>query len=179
MDFEQLRQKLSPTIKRIAYRLNGHFRSFDHADLYQEAIIHLWSDFSRGKLSDKTDSYILQGCYFHLKNYIRKVNERSGMVSIEAALSGDSSATMEDVLGEYWSCEDCRQELHNKLLAQSIRNNGFSPREKMLLEYFSQGLTTRDIGKRMGVSHVAVLKMMGKIRQKSLRYIDGDTSALG
>lgn len=174
MDFEQLRQKLSPTIKRIAYRLNGHYRSFSHDDLYQEAVIHLWSNFLKGKLSDKTDSYILQGCYFHLRNYIRKVNERSGIVSIDAALSGESGATMEDVLGEYWSCEDCREELHNKFLAQNIRNNGFSPREKMLLEYCSLDLTTRDIGKRLEVSHVTVLKMMGRIRQKCFKHLDGD-----
>lgn len=75
MSFQELHQKLSPTIKRIAYRLNGHYRSFNHDDLYQEATIHLWSNFLKGKLSDKTDSYILQGCYFHLKNYIRKVND--------------------------------------------------------------------------------------------------------
>jgi len=176
MDFEQLHKKLSPTIKRIAYRLNGRYRSFNHDDLYQEALIHLWSNFLKGKLSDKTDSYILQGCYFHLKNYIRKVNERSGIVSIDAALSVDNNATVEDVLGAYWSCEDCRDELHNKLLAQSIRNNGFSPREKMLLECFSQGLTTRDIGKRLGVSHVAVLKMMKRVRQRSFQYLDRDGS---
>ncbi|TAM39094.1 sigma-70 family RNA polymerase sigma factor [bacterium] len=173
MEFEQLHQKLSPTIKRIAYRLNGHFRSFNHDDLYQEAVIHLWGNFLKGTLSDKTDSYILQGCYFHLKNYIRKVNERSGMVSIDAALCADSDTTIGELLGEHWACDDCREELHNKLLAQSIRNNGFSPREKMLLEYFSQGLTTRDIGKRLGVSHVAVLKMMKRIRQKCSRHLDG------
>ncbi len=174
MSFEELHQKLSPTIRRIAYRLNGHYRSFNHDDLYQEATVHLWSNFLKGKLSDKTDSYILQGCYFHLKNYIRKVNERFNIVSIDAVLSTDDSATMGDVLGEYWACDDCREELHNKFLAQSIRNNGFNSREKRLLEYFSQGLTTRDIGKRLDVSHVAVLKMMKKIRQKSLKHLDSD-----
>ncbi|MDD5692313.1 MAG: sigma-70 family RNA polymerase sigma factor [Candidatus Omnitrophica bacterium] len=178
MDFEELHRKLSPTIKRIAYRLNGRYRSFNHDDLYQEAVIHLWSNFLKGKLSDKTDSYILQGCYFYLRNYIRKVNERSGIVSIDAALSAEPGATMEDVLGEYWSCEDCRQELHNKFLAQSIRNNGFSLREKMLLEYCSLGLTARDIGKKLGVSHVTVLKMMKKIRRKSSQHLDRDTSVL-
>jgi len=174
MSFEELHKKLSPTIRRIAYRLNGHYRSFNHDDLYQEATVHLWSNFIKGSLSDKTDSYILQGCYFHLKNYIRKVNERFNIVSIDAVLSTDDSATMGDVLGEYWACDDCRQELHNKFLAQSIRNNGFNPREKRLLEYFSQGLTTRDIGKKLDVSHVAVLKMMKKIRQKSLKHLDID-----
>ena len=172
MSFEELHQKLSPTIKRIAYRLNGHYRCFNHDDLYQEATIHLWSNFLKGKLSDKTDSYILQGCYFHLKNYIRKVNERSNIVSIDAALSTNDEATLEDVLGQYWASPDCRDQLHNKFLAQSIRGNGFNPKEKRLLDYFSQGLTTRDIGKRMGISHVSVVKLMQKIRIKAQKHLD-------
>lgn len=172
MSFEELHQKLSPTIKRIAYRLNGHYRSFNHDDLYQEATIHLWSNFLKDKLNDKTDSYILQGCYFHLKNYIRKVNERSNIVSIDAVLSTNEEATVEDLLGKYWACPDCREQLHNKFLAQSIQNNGFNPKEKRLLTYFSQGLTTRDIGKRMGVSHVSVVKLMQKIRVKAKKHLD-------
>ena len=172
MSFQELHQKLSPTIKRIAYRLNGRYRSFNHDDLYQEATIHLWSNFLKGKLSDKTDSYILQGCYFHLKNYIRKVNERSNIVSIDAALSTNDEATLEDVLGQYWASPDCRDQLHNKFLAQSIRGNGFNPKEKRLLDYFSQGLTTRDIGKRMGISHVSVVKLMQKIRIKAQKHLD-------
>ena len=68
--------------------------------------------------------------------------------------------------------DDCREDLHNKFLAESIRNNGFNPREKRLLAYFSQGLTTRDIGKRMSISHVAVVKMMHKIRVKAWKHLD-------
>ena len=172
MSFEEIHKKLSPTIKRIAYRLNGRYRSFNHDDLYQEASFHLWNNFLQGKLSDKTDSYLLQGCYFHLKNYIRKVNERSNIVSIDAALNADENTTVGDLLGESWATEDCRNDLHNKFLAQSIANNGFNPREKRLLEYFSQGLTTRDIGKRMGVSHVSIVKMLQKIRVKSKVHLD-------
>jgi DNA-directed RNA polymerase specialized sigma24 family protein len=59
MQFEELVKKLSPTLKRIAYRLSGHFSSFDHNDLYQEELIHLWGEFKQDKLGDKTDSYIL------------------------------------------------------------------------------------------------------------------------
>ncbi len=172
MGFEELHKKLSPTIKRIAYKLNGHYRSFSHDDLYQEASIHLWSNFLKGTLNDKTDSYILQGCYFHLKNYIRKVNERSNIISIDAALSTNDEGTVEDILGPYWSTPDCRGDLHNKFLVQSIQNNGFNPKEKRLLVYFSQGLTTRDIGKRMGTSHVSVVKLMQKIRVKAQQHLD-------
>jgi RNA polymerase sigma factor (sigma-70 family) len=171
MGFEELHRKLSPTIKRIAYKLNGRYRSFSHEDLYQEASIHLWSNFLKGKLSDKTNSYILQGCYFHLKNYIRKVNERSNVISIDAPLSTDG-ATIEDVLGKYWSSPDCREELHNIFLARSIQNNGFNLKEKKLLAYFSQGLTTREIGKRMGISHVSVVKLMQKVRARAQKHLD-------
>ena len=172
MSFEELSQRLSPTIKRIVYRLNGHYRSFNHDDLYQEATIHLWSNFLKGKLSDKTDSYILQGCYFHLRNYIRKINERSNIISVDTVLSNNEGATVENTLGEFWACVDCREDLHNKFLVQSIRSNSFNSKEIKLLDYFSQGLSTREIGKRMGVSHVRVVKMMQKIRVKSKKHLD-------
>lgn len=172
MNFEELHKKLSPTIKRIAWRLNGHYRSFGHDDLYQEATVHLWTNFLKGKLGDKTDSYILQGCYFHLKNYIRKINERSNIVSIDSALNLNDESTIEDILGKYWACDDCRDELHNKLLAESIKNNGFNPKEKRLLAYCGQGMTTRDIGKKLGISHVSVVKLMQKVRVKARKHLD-------
>jgi RNA polymerase sigma factor (sigma-70 family) len=171
MCFEELANKLSPTVKRIAYKLNGHYRSFSD-DLYQEAMLHLWNNFRLGRISDKTDSYILQGCYFHLKNYIRKVNEKSNMVSLDMAV-GDEGKDLEDILApKYLSVEDSREYLHNKLLAESINNNGFDLREKKILSFLAEGLTTRDIGKRLGFSHVSIVKVIGKIKQKAARHID-------
>src|SRR3989338_8897915 len=101
MDFEVLVKKLSPTLKRITYKLNGHFTFFNDEDLFQEALIHLLQDFRAGRLQDKTDSYILQGCYFHLKNYIRKVNERPNVISFDASLGANDEATVKDILGKY------------------------------------------------------------------------------
>ena len=90
MAFEELVKRLSPTLKRITYRLNGHFTFFNDEDLFQEALVRLWQDFNAGKLDDKTDSYILQGCYFHLKNYIRKCKTRTKLISIEAIVDAES-----------------------------------------------------------------------------------------
>ena len=75
MSFDVLMKRISPTLQRITQKLNGHFTFMDHEDLFQEALLHLWTDFQNGSLSDKTDSYVLQGCYYHLKNYIRKVQD--------------------------------------------------------------------------------------------------------
>ena len=77
-NFEVLIKRVSPTLKRITYRLNGHFSFFNDEDLFQEALIHLWEDYQKGKIQDKTDSYILQGCHFHLKNYLRKMKPKTG-----------------------------------------------------------------------------------------------------
>ena len=72
---------------------------------------------------------------------------------------------------------DRRQEgfldyLNDKLLAQTISDNGLTPREKELLPLFAEGLTTREIGKRLGISHVRVVKLTSRIRVKCRKYLD-------
>ena len=96
-DFESLMTRLSPTIRRISHRLNGHFTFFDDDDLCQEALTHLWVKFNGGVLDDKTDSYILQGCYFHLKNYIRTSMDKVRLQSIESPIDEDGTM-LEDVI---------------------------------------------------------------------------------
>ena len=175
MSFEGLAKKLSPTVKRIAYKLNGRYRSFNHDDLYQEALLHLWNNFNSGKLTDKTDSYILQGCHFHLKNYIRKVNERPNVISLDMAVGDEEDVSLEEILYlKFGIQEDCRKFLHTKFLVEDIQNNGFNPKEKRILMFLKDGLTTRDIGKRIGLSHVSVVKAVKKIREKAQQHLDID-----
>jgi RNA polymerase sigma factor (sigma-70 family) len=173
INFQDLFVKFSPGIRRIAYKLNGHYRSFDHNDLCQEALLHLWNDFCAGKLADKTDSYILQGCYFHLKNCIRKINEKPNALSFESLLDDAEGAELENMLlNKYAIQPDMRRQMDEKLIACSIRNNGFSPREKKIIFFLADGLTTRQIGEKIGFSHVSVVKAVKRIRKKSLKHID-------
>jgi len=174
MVFAEFIKRLSPTLKRITYRLNdGRYPFLNDHDLYQEALIHLWQESEKGTLADKTDSYILQGCYFHLKNYLRKVKDRNRLVSIEGLSFGQDSSSCADYLAcEDGHSQDCRKSLNDKLLAQTIMNNGLTSKEKCVLRYFSEGLTTRQIGERLGVSHVSVVKLMAHVRVKCARYVD-------
>ena len=97
-NFEDLIRKLSPTLRGITHKLNGHFTFFDEDDLFQEALGHLWVHYNQDKLNDKTDSYVLQGCYFHLKNYIRKTQDPAKLVSLQK-LYEDGDLTLESFLG--------------------------------------------------------------------------------
>ena len=171
--FEGLVKRVSPTLKRITYRLNGHFSFFNDEDLFQEALIHLWEVFQAGKLQDKTDSYILQGCHFHLKNYLRKVRPKMKLVSLDLLINDEDGRRLEESL--LLQGEDSQNDidyLNNKLLVEVIQNNGFTKREKDILSFCSQGLTTRAMGEKLGISHVRVIKLMHRIKDKCKKYRD-------
>jgi RNA polymerase sigma factor (sigma-70 family) len=170
MPYEKLLDKLSLVLKRITYKLSRQFLSFSAQDLFQEASLHLWQDFIEGKLNDKTDSYILQGCYFYLKNYIRKENLRYKLLSLEEACAGEG-ANLEYFL-EDEKAAGFFDSLNAKMVAENIRSNGLTSREKDILFLYADGLTTRDIGRRLGLSHVSIVKAMGKIREKCKKHVD-------
>lgn len=173
MRFDELLKKIGPTLRRITYKLNHYYTYFNDEDLYQEALVHLWNNLKAGTLDDKTESYVLQGCYFHLRNYIRTHKAKAVSISLDP-LAFDESAGLQDVLFlEDVASARYIDDLHIKLLAETIRNNGLTDREKYVLSLYSEGLVTRDIGKRLGISHVSVLKLTKIIRGKCLKYRDG------
>ena len=168
MSFENLVKRLSPTLKRITHRLNGRFTFFNDEDLYQEALIHLWLDYKEGKIEDKTDSYLLQGCYFHLKNYLRKVNEKINSVSIDTTINNEEDTDLKERL----SCKDqdaCFDYLDIKLFLEGIQNNGLTKREKEVLSFSLDELTVREIARRLGISHPRVVKIKKSLCHKLAR----------
>lgn len=172
MEFEKLAKRLAPKLKAIAYRLNRRSTFFNDEDLFQEAMVHLWKECSEGKLADKTDSYILQGCYFNLQNYIRTAKDKffSFSLDVHAENDGEHSEEPRELKDE--RSGDYFERLNREMIVDVIRNNGLTPREKELLPFFAEGLTVREIGRKVGVSHVSVLKMREEIRRKCLKHLD-------
>jgi RNA polymerase sigma factor (sigma-70 family) len=164
MYFEELVERISAKLRKITVKLNGRYTHLDENDLFQEALLHLWTYFQAGKLENKTESYILQGCYFHLKNYLRKIDKKTNLVSLDTSLDQEDTSWEEILYLEnvksffdYFEMQD---------LLQRIRNNGLSKREKEILSFSLEGLTVREIGKKLGISHVMVIKLKKNLQRK-------------
>jgi RNA polymerase sigma factor (sigma-70 family) len=163
MSFETLLARLSPTLKKITRKLNGHFSFMDDQDLFQEALLHLWTRFIAGDLTDKTDSYLLQGCYYHLKNYIRKTQDNTTVVSLNGTSEDEGPDLEETLVARDVVSYD---EVEGDLQIEAIVASGMNQREKDVLFYSLDGMTTREIGVRLGVSHVSVVKARNKIKER-------------
>lgn len=161
--FEEMLRKYSPTLRRITHKLNGHFTFFDEDDLFQEALWHLWLASKDGSLNDKTDSYVLQGCYFHLKNYIRKTMDKVRLTSINLPIDEDGSTIEDTLAANNHEIEDAADEA---LIAEALNNGGLSEREAKVLSLLLSGMTVREVGGRIGISHVMVMKIKKSIKNK-------------
>ena len=171
--FEELIKRLSPKLKGIAYKVHWAGYYFNNDDLYQESLLHLWNEYNAGTLADKTDSYILQGCYFHLKNYMRTTLDKVRPVSLDSPVTPGRESRLDTLsLPGEGSTESYFASLHARMLVDVIYNNGLSDKEKKLLPLFAEGLSTREIGKRAGISHVRVIKMRRDIEKKCRKHLD-------
>ncbi|MCK4858996.1 MAG: sigma-70 family RNA polymerase sigma factor [Candidatus Omnitrophica bacterium] len=165
MSFEELLENISPVLKRIVQKVNTRFSFVDEEDLFQEASMHLWVNFRDGRLNNKTDSYILQGCFFYLKNYLRKRREKVSLISLDASINEDGSTLAEKLPSG--NSELCFDYVRNKILIEEIRDSGLTKREGEVLSLCLEGLTVRGIGQKLGISHTRVIKLRNNIRRKS------------
>jgi len=98
MNFDELVKKIYPKLSRIIAKMWTKTSVFDREDMLSEALVFLWSQWNGGKIQNKTESFILQGCYFHIKNSARKTfNAReTRWLSLDAQLDG--GGVLEDII---------------------------------------------------------------------------------
>ena len=138
-EFNVLVSRLTPGIKGIVHKLHTRSPVMDGDDLTQSALVHLWELFSRGSAQDKTTSYLLQGCYHHLRNQLR-LRRHSSM--------GSGLEEEQDIQDPH-SLEDQYQ---GEILLRSVYEAGLTAREGSVLSQLLDGLTVREIGARLDVS---------------------------
>ena len=163
MDFDTLLKKISPRLKWLTLSYNNRVRAFDGDDLYQEMCISLWSKFKDGVPEGLNEAYIVKGCRFHILNCLRKNRDKVILVSLEAPIN-DDGGRLEDVLSD--TKESLDRRIERDLTVEEIKNNGFTPREKQVFSLSLEGYTVREVGKKLGISHVMVVKFRQRIIRK-------------
>lgn len=164
MEFESMRTKIDSRLRAITYKLSRWSVLMSEDDLYQEAVLHLWNRCQAGELEDKNESYMAQSCYFHLRNCLRTIQEKAPLRSL-AEFVNEDGCELEDILS-LTTQESCYEYIDARLVVDSLMNNGLTRREKEVCALFLEGLTVRQIGERLGISHVRVVKIKNNIKRK-------------
>jgi len=168
LGFDELYNRISPRLKKIAGFYNGRSSFFDRDDLYQEMASHLWNHFKDGVPEGINDTYIIKGCEFHILNYMRKEKEKVYRISMEEPLN-ENGDTLRETLSD--GSESLDKSVDKKMLVDYIMNNGFSKREKDVFGLLLEGYTVREAGEKLGISHVMVVKLKNKIIKSVTRLV--------
>ncbi|MBU4304944.1 MAG: hypothetical protein KJ893_04905 [Candidatus Omnitrophica bacterium] len=169
MKFEELAGRIDFRLRQISRKLDGRYTAFNDDDLYQEALLYLWRKYENEELADKNDAYILKGCFYFLKNYIRTMHKSIDvhLTSLNKPINLDGT-TLEDVI-----CADNFESMTDVLNIDLLReqiNGILNEREIGILSMYSDGFTVREIGKKLNISHVMVVKIKNKINEKCERF---------
>lgn len=169
MNFEVLLKRLSPKLRRISRRLDGGHSFLNYDDLFQEAAVFLWEKWRINDVKDKTDSFLLQACFFHLKNYSRRICKKIDFnsVSLNEFIPG-TEMTFDELLISKEALNDF-DSLDTKFITKALLGI-ISVRERKVFFLCSEGFTTREIGGELGISHVMVTKIKNRIRNKAKGY---------
>lgn len=161
--YNLLSSRLKITASRLAKSHNSKNMSIDADDLYQEMSVHLWNNFKDGLPAGINAAYVIKGCQFHVLNYLRKKRFKVKILSLDD-LRDEAGHSLKDVLSN--PDQSVRRRIDNQLTIDYIRNNGFSPREKEVFSLLLEGNTVREVGVKLGISHVMVVKYKKRLVSK-------------
>jgi len=163
MDFIEVYNRVSPRIRRIAFRYRNYLADADEDDLYQEMCRYLWEHYRDGADGSVNDYYIARGCEFHILNYLRTKKEKARLSRLEDPIN-ENGDMLKDVLSD--GSESMDISVDRKIIIDTIMNNGFTKREKEVFKLLLEGYTTREAGERLGISHVMVVKSKKNLVRK-------------
>ncbi len=147
-------------------------------DLMQEALIHLWQ--VQEQNPGQTKNWYVQNCRFHLLHYLalgRSVDSpkrRAGQVfgPDHHETHDEQSDWMDQFEGE----NSLLQDVHARDLL-ALLSKVLSTREIYILRWLVAGLGTREIARRLDISHPMVIKHRRKIAAVTAELLDPGSAA--
>lgn len=166
MRFEEFLMKLESKLRGITRKIGRTGYYFTEEDLYQEAVIYLWELYRHGQTAENTDSFLLQGCYFHLKNFTRTHHRLIDRCRVpEEYFTEDGSRSMFDMAAIESKTDSLTETLDEAFIHERLARI-LNERECAVVSMLEKGMTCRAIGYVLGISHVMVLKIENEIRDK-------------
>lgn len=172
MNFASVSSLIEPKLRQLAVKYHRIASNLDPDDLYEEMMAHLWELWCSGALEGKTESYIVQACYFHVRNYIRMAGRNRGVLSLDDTTpvlgeGGDEGLSLSEIVAD--GAPVPYEETEGRELFETIMNNGFKPIEKEIVRCLIEGFTVREIGGRLHMSHAMVVKHKKNIAERVTR----------
>jgi RNA polymerase sigma factor (sigma-70 family) len=153
-DLETLEQ-----LGRIVIRLTSNPALRD--DLMQEALIHLWQ--IQEQHPGQKNNWYLRNCRFHLLHYLalgRSVDSPKRRGSQVHPSQEDEE--QDDWLDRFQGSDSVLQDVSARDILSAL-SKVLSRREMSVLQWLAEGQGTREIAKRLGISHPMVIKLRRKI----------------
>ena len=125
-------------------------------------LIHLWNNFKDGVPTGINETYIVKSCKFYILNYLRKIIENIKILSLETLINEDGDK-LKDVLAS--KSETDPLDRYKKLTLKEIKKE-LPKKEKEVFSLLLKGYTVREVGHRLGVSHVRIVKLKQGIIKK-------------
>lgn len=163
MNFKEILKELTPKFISISLQLNKNSNGYDLNDLVQEMSMHLLEKWNKGEIEGYTKSYILQSCWFHIKNYLRKINKKIKTISLDDIVDGADVCLCEMIEDDSEAVYDI---VNFKITVDNILSNGLTKREKEVFMLTLEGHTLREMGEILDISFVRVLKIENNIKKK-------------
>ncbi|MFH1416091.1 MAG: sigma-70 family RNA polymerase sigma factor [Elusimicrobiota bacterium] len=167
MKFEELLDELSPGLVAISKNISSNDSSFDSDDMVQEMMINLMNRWKNSEIEGFNNSYILQSCWFHIKNHLRKYNRSYETLTLDEYTDDDRSKGLIDVYDNSDENEDEYELLEGKILKEDIEKEDLTEREKEVLSLTLGGYTLRETAAALKISFVRVHKILNNIKSKA------------
>lgn len=150
---------------RIVRQLSGDTAA--HDDLMQEALLHLWQ--RETQTPAQTQSWYLQSCRFHLLSYLNRgrsvdsFKRRQDQCASHEEFDAAQSLSRGSADGESPLDSVCVLDII-ELLSRKL-----NPREQDILAHLIQGSGTREIARKLSISHQSVSKHRQKLAALAMK----------